>query len=105
MFEDPLDALRPGVADSDGSIGILQQIADRAPYNIAAAEDNGILAFQVDTRLLKEDHDTLRGAGNEKWVAALLGELANVGGAKSVDILLVGNGGGDGVLIDVLGQG
>jgi hypothetical protein len=100
-----LEVLALGVAHGDGGISVAEKVAHGASNNIAAAKNNGVLALDVDASLLEEDHDTLGGAGYEEGAASPLGELANVGGAEAIDVLLVTNGRGDGVLVEVFGEG
>jgi hypothetical protein len=93
------------MADSNGGVGISQKVADRATNNVASAYDNGVLAGEVDTSLLQQDHDTFGCAWDKERLTATLGQLANVAGAEAIDVLLIGNGRGDGVFRDVLGEG
>ncbi len=104
ILEILIQALGLGVADGDGGIGVLQEIADGAADDVAPPKDDGVLASKVNTGLLEENHDALGGAGDEKGVAAALGQLADVVGAEAVDILLAGDGRGDVVLGDALGE-
>lgn len=93
-----------GMADGDRGIGSVQELSDGTTDDVASADDDGVLAGKLNTSLLEQGDDSLGGAGGEDGLAAALGELANVVGAESVDILLVGDGGGDVWLRDVLGE-
>ncbi|KAI6748788.1 hypothetical protein HG531_007735 [Fusarium graminearum] len=99
-----LNVLCLGVHDGNSGVGISQEITDGATDNVTSSEDNGILALQVNTRLLEKDHATLGCARNEKRLATPLGELSNVFGAEAVDILLVCHKRCNGILRNVLGE-
>lgn len=90
--------LGPGVANSDGGICVLQEVADRTANNVASANNYGVLSLEVDTGFLEKDHDTLGCAGDEIGVTTTLGQLTDVVSAEAVDILLAQDGGCDSVL-------
>lgn len=105
LLEVLLEIGSSGVADGNGSVGVLEEVADGAAHDITTTEDNSVLALQLNTGLGEKSHDTLGGAWDEMGVAAALGKLTNVESTETVDILLVGNGRSDVVLGDVLGEG
>lgn len=105
LSENVFEAGSLGVADGDGSIGILEEVRDGRADDIGAAENNGKLASGVYASLLEEDHDSLGSAGGKERLASALGKLADVEGAKAVDILLGRDSLGDGKLVEVLGDG
>lgn len=93
------------VADSHSSVGILEQVAHGATDDIAAAENDRFLACGVNPTGLQKLHHSERGARNEQRTTTTLGQLADVDRAKSIYILLICNGRGNGVFRHVAGEG
>ena len=94
--------LGAGVADGDGCAGVEQQHGQRTTDDIAAADDDGLLAFDGNVGAAQDLHASGRGAGDE---AGTLGaEIADVGGVEAVDILIRRDGEQDALGIDVGGQ-
>lgn len=102
LLDVALNVLGRAVADGDGRISILEEVADWAANDIAPTEDNSLLSLEVHTGRLQKLHDTLWRAWGEEWDTATLGQLTNVDCAEAIDILLVCYGGGNRVLRDVL---
>ena len=90
-LDDRREVLGLGVADSHGGIGVLQQVADGRADNVRTADNDSVLTLEVNASGLEQDHDTLGRAGCEERPSSTLGQLADVGGAETVDILLVGD--------------
>lgn len=87
------------------SIRILQEVANGATNDVTATKHHCVLAGGVDPAHPQELHHGLRCARNEERTAATLGQLANVDGSKPVNILLVGDGGSNGMLRQVWRDG
>ena len=104
LLEELLEIGGLGVADGNGCVGVLEEVADGAAHDITTTEDNSVLSLELNTSVGEKGHDTLGGARDEMGVAAALGKLADVKSAEAVDILLVGNGRSDIVLGNVLGE-
>lgn len=90
-----LEVGRGGVADGDSGIGSVQELSNGATNDVASAENYSVLASKFNAGLLQQGDDTLGGARCEDGCAAALGKLADVVGAKTVNILLVSDGGCD----------
>ncbi|KAI6752649.1 hypothetical protein HG530_013401 [Fusarium avenaceum] len=97
-----LNVLSLGVHNGNGSVSVSQKVAHRATDNVTSSKDNSVLSLQVNARLLKKDHDTLGCARHEKRLTTPLGQLSNVLGTKSVNILLIRHKRCDSVLGDML---
>jgi hypothetical protein len=90
-----LEIGRRGMADGDGGIGSVQELGNGTTNDVASAKNYGVLASNFNTGLLQQGNNTLRGARCEDGCTTTLGKLADVAGTKAVNILLVGDSGGD----------
>ena len=64
-----------------------------------------MFALHVDTGFLEEYHDSFRSAWREERMSASFGKLSDTGDPKSINVLLICNGGCYGMLRDVLREG
>lgn len=101
LLDDLWEVLCPRVADGDCGIGVLEEVGSWGTDDIRSAENNSVLSLEVDTGLLKENHDTLWRAWGEEWLSTTLSKLTNVVGSETIDILSDGNGFCDIDLVDV----
>lgn len=107
------------VDDCDCSVTVVQQKTNRHAYEITAADDDCAFSFDVDSGTVEELDATLgsacdvEGDGGEffpvHFNASAVGlggdELGAVYGVEAVDVFVGVDGGGDGVLDDVGGEG
>ena len=93
-----------GVGDGDGGVQGLQQLRDGRADDVGSTDHDGSGALDGDVGLVEQLDDTLGSAGQEERMAVLLVQLADVGGAEPVHVLLGQHPRGDLVLVQMGGQ-
>ena len=78
-----LEVLSAAVALSDGGILAAKEGANRRADNVGAAEDDGVLASNVDAGRLEEEHHSCGGAGREEGSGSTGREKADVIGVET----------------------
>ena len=90
--------------DGHGGVAPLQEHRGGDADDVGAAHDDGFLARDLDPRALQELDAPARGARDEEGLPAALRETPGVERVESVDVLLVGDGAEDALLVDVVGH-
>lgn len=98
LADNLLEVLGARVALGDGRVLAAEEGAHGRADNVAAAEDDGVLAADVDPGRLEEEHDARRGARCEQGLARAGREEADVVRVEAVDVLLWRDGLGDAAL-------
>jgi len=94
---------RFGMANSDGGVGMHEEERHRFTNNVAAAEDDGVGAFDGNIVAAKDFHAAGGSAGDEAFAAA--DEFAKTDGMKSVDVFCGVDGFENSFRIDLFGKG
>ena len=82
--------LGAGVGDGDGAVAIQQQLSHRLAHDIAATDDNGTLARQLDACPLEKDNNSF---GRARENAGLVEpKTGHIFGVESIHILSRRNG-------------
>jgi hypothetical protein len=82
--EDVGQAARFGMADGDGGVGVHEEKGHGLAYDVTAAKDDGVGAFNLDFVAAQDFHAAGRSAGDEAGTPA--DETAKVDGMEAVDI-------------------
>jgi hypothetical protein len=98
-----LDVHCPRVADCDCCVHGLQQVGDRHADYVGASQHDRLLAAEVDTRALKQLDAPCRRARHRKWgLASAQGQVTDVVGRESVNVLRDCDARDDAMLVHVL---
>ena len=96
------EVARLRVADGDGRVLVQQQHGDGLADDVAAADDDGVLAGDGNVAALENLDDSGGRAGRERGTAGL--QAAGVDGMKAVDIFLGRDGIEQRLGVDLRGQ-
>ena len=94
---------RFGVADGDGGVRVHQEKSHRLADDVAAAENDGVGAFDGDIVAAKNFHAAGGGASDEAFASA--DEFSEIDGMKTVDVFRGVDGFENFFGIDLFGQG
>lgn len=103
-----LQVLGGRVALGDGGILASEHSADGATDNVRASEDHSMLALEVESGVLEQNHGSCWGAWSKERLRGTRGEEANVVGVEAIDVLLGRDSFGDATLAfssDVVREG
>ena len=78
------EVARLGMADGDGGVGVHEEEGHGFADNVAAAEDDGVGAFDGNIVATEDFHAAGGSAGDEAWAAA--DQTAQIYGMKAVDV-------------------
>ncbi len=91
-----------GMADGDGGVLVEEQHGGGLAHDVAAADDDGVLAGDGNVAALENLNDAGGGAGRERGTAGL--QTAGVDGVEAVYVFCGGDGVEEHLGVDLFGQ-